>query len=210
MENFTLIKFFRYKSFADDFLEGKLYANRLSCFRKMEKAQGGDPDEGAIEFPTDNARIEFRDSITGEIANVIESEEFVGPISLRPNWVNFLNVFCMHKAGVTNNDLGASIRIDSGLPKRFGEHVVVITNVKEFFARVDKVATAKTQEYRRGPVIYDEPASFEELHSIRAALYKKPEFSGEREYRFVFSIDMDNGNANCLEIGDIKDIAVMV
>ena len=45
------------------------------------------------------------------------------------------------------------------------------------------------------------------MHSIKAAFYKVPDLSYQREYRLAFDINADNDKAVSLEIGDIRDIS---
>ena len=45
---YFLVKMSDSEDFAKAFRSGKLYANRLSCFRKLEAGKRGDPHEGVF------------------------------------------------------------------------------------------------------------------------------------------------------------------
>ncbi len=205
-----LLKFFHNKGFADDFLGGKLYANRIKYYRGLEETQGGDRSEGITELFFKNSVMTFtnvKDGTTHIVGG--KDNDISGPQTvIKSTKRDLLNVYCMHKVDAENTEEGIKFRIDRDLPERFGRYIVAITNTEFFFQQVDKIAKIATRRYVRGAVTYDEPTSFDEIFSIRAELYKRPEFSFEREYRFVFDIDTDNENPHCLEIGDIRDISI--
>ena len=94
-----LVKVFEEESHANDFVRGKLFAQRLCYFKKLEDRAGrGDRDEGAIVPPIDNLqiRLEARNVDTGEIEQFTFASELGAPPVLRPRWFDNVNVFCMY------------------------------------------------------------------------------------------------------------------
>ena len=192
---------------AEQFLDGQLYCNTLSFLRKQF-----DEYEGTVPL-TGTLRI-------GDLE--IPKEDLAEPPLLMPNVVSDLNVFCMF--------CWASPKVDSDkilfdpesqlgsirdLKQTFGEHIVVIRNVTEFFRRVDKAVEHPYNAVLgsiRGIVNYVEPSTGElPPTTLRAllntALRKRKSFFEEKEYRFVYLTGRDPAGPFVLNIGDIRDIA---
>ena len=69
-----LVKMFSEEDHADKFMQGEIFARRLSWFRKLEgDAQRGDELEAAIVYQSENIRIvlEPTNIETGEVEEVI-------------------------------------------------------------------------------------------------------------------------------------------
>ena len=69
LQYIVLATFFQEEKYANDFVEGRLFANRLSYFKKLEgDERRGDEDEGAIVFQRGNFTLELTvvDEDTGE------------------------------------------------------------------------------------------------------------------------------------------------
>ena len=123
------------------------------------------------------------------------------------------NVFCMHMAyceeyRILPSGLKLHIEIADACIQEFGEQATIITDRRMFFDRVDKRMTGlKCRSWKRSPVEYQTPDEhpFDLMHTIRAAFYKDPKFSYQREYRLAFDISAGNNEAICLDIGDLSD-----
>ena len=203
------------EDFANAFRSGKLYANRLSYFRKLEAGKRGDPHEGAFVL-SDKGVLTLTATFPGGSETITLTEkDFARPPLLMPDSVSFLNIFCMHMAHCREFTLLSAgpesrVKLDLEIPEaciqEFGRYAVVIAHPGKFFARVDRMVDLQSRLWRHGPVEYQDPP-WNLMHSIRAAFYKDPDLSYQREYRLVFDINADNEKAVCLEIGDISDIS---
>lgn len=208
---YLLIKICRKKEYADCFLSGKLYANRLRYFRD----QGIDKYEGAIWLQPDKCLFTLHGCL-------IPAEDFARPIQAQLQRIDNLHIFCIfafhHSVGFETlspenvddfkaNQLGSM----DACRKDFGAHAVVITNAQEFFNRVDAALKRMWQEKRilRSPrclVEYYDPDTFH-MEISKIPFYKRNEFIHQKEYR----IAINTGTVGCdplvLDIGNIRDIA---
>ena len=214
---YFLTKIFDSEDFAKAFRSGTLYANRLSLFRKMEAGKRGDPHEGVFVM-SDKGVLTLTATFPGGSDTITLTEkDFAGPPLLLPNSVSFLNIFCMHMAHCREFALSSvgttpRVNLDLDIPeaciREFGQYAVIITHTGKFLARVKRMAELLSQRWRYGPVEYQDPP-WNLMHSIKAAFYKVPELSYQREYRLAFDINAEDDKAVCLEIGDISDISFM-
>ena len=216
-----LAKMFEEKEYADDLLEGKLFVNRLSYFKKIEADDGrGDEDEGAIMPPLDGLSLTFAvtNEDTGETEQfAIPKEDLAAPPVIRPEWFDHINVYCVYAGQVSNlecitPDNAEDFRRQLELPEdaeNLGGHAVVITNVPEFIKRVNDAAghkgyriTYKAVEY------YDAEFGSPPVRSdVETIFTKRKEFENQSEFR----IAIETGTLGCdpitLDIGSIADIA---
>lgn len=90
---FFFVKVFDKEEYAEDFIKGKLFSNRLSFFRKYEEnesANRGDKHEGVVGWhQPDQIRLEINGRIITDLA---------GPVMTQMNWHDHLNVFCIYAA----------------------------------------------------------------------------------------------------------------
>ena len=214
---YFLTKMFGSEDFSKAFRSGKLYANRLSFFRKLEAGQRGDPHEGVFVV-SDKGVLTLTATFPGGSDTITFTEkDFAGPPLLMPDSVSFLNIFCMHMAHCREFALSSAasetrVKLDLEIPeaciREFGPYAVIITHPGKFLARVKRMADLQSHQWRYGPVEYqDRPWNL--MHSIGAAFYKIPDLSYEREYRLAFDINAEDDKAVCLEIGDISDISFL-
>lgn len=217
-----LAKVFQYAKYADDFVEGKLYANRLAYFKKLEDSGvRGDQDEGAIMPQSDDLTIDLTatNQSTGETSNIRTSgNELADPLVMRPEWFDHINVFCMY-AGHTGDLETVSEKNVAAFKKQLeipeeceqlGKYAVIIKNTSEFFRRVKEGAKRKGYGFRRGLVNYYDaklgsPATREPLDTI---FTKRKEFEYQKEYRLTINTGTLGCNPITLDIGKIDDIAV--
>ena len=212
---FFLTKMSDSEDFAKAFRSGKLYANRLSFFRNLEAGNRGDPREGVFVL-SDRGVLTLTATFPGGSDTITLTEkDFASPPLLMPDSASFLNIFCMHMAHCREFEFSSSgqetrVKHDLEIPeaciREFGRYAVIITHPGKFLARVKRMAAIQSRQWRYGPVEYQEPP-WNLMHSIKAAFYKVPSLSYQREYRFAFDINADNNKAVCLEIGDISDIS---
>ena len=165
-----LVKLYNQEEYAAALLEGKLFAQRLRCFKQMEAEddERGDEYEGAIMPALPGLRFEFRRTNT----ETGEAEVFAGtgddlhsPPIVLPKWFDHLNVFCLYAGhigdveSISAEDL-PRLRRQLELTQdclELGDHAVVITNTAEFFGRVENAARKRGYGTYRGLVRYYDP-----------------------------------------------------
>ena len=149
---FFLVKFFDNPNHADDFVHGRIFANGLSRFKKVE-------DSGEA------GRMDRHEGTTGwmqpgkgrlTLNGMDISDDLAGPVQIQMDWLNHLNVFCVHAAHSGGLDL-ASISNENIEPLRqelmipgkclsLGKYAVAVTNVPDFINRMR--SSARTKGYR--------------------------------------------------------------
>ena len=211
---YLLVKFFDNESYVNDFLAGRIYANRLSYYKAIEDQQDGgrgDPKEGmGAWLQPGRGRLVINEmDMTSDLA---------GPIELQPNWLNHLNVFCLY--AVHSGDLDPcnprDWEIDAFrnyllIPDRcfsLGAHAVVICNVAEFVRRMEAASNSAGYKVKRGRVKYYSPETFHgAIRGDAAAFTKQDRFSYQREFRFAIQTGSTGTSPITLSIGGIRDIS---
>ena len=219
VELFLMAKLFACKDYADAFRAGRLYANTLGHFRRLAGRSGqADPREGALWIDTDTAFVQMGDvSLTG------------CQMAFHSNLTDRVNVVCLYTlhSGLlvpALDELPPDLKEkvydqEFFLPEAFGPHVVMITDLEEFVARVDtalqrccnKGCIARSQQ---GFVQYGDPQpSFFDymegrLRPLDPVFHKRPGFRPQNEYRIAFDTGVDAEKPRTLDIGDIRDITV--
>ena len=207
------VKFFSKKKHARAFMQGKVYANRLSYFKDIEgKDDSGRADrhEGVIGwFQPSQSRLTINEmDITGDLA---------GPIEMQREWLNYRNLFCVHAAHTGDIDLSSlsahnieDLRKQLELSEdclKLGRYAVVIRNIPEFMKRIESAAKQKGYRLSRGFVEYYEPNSFHGNFSDWEAVFRKRrEYIYQQEYRFIIDTLVVGDWPIVLEMGDIRDI----
>ena len=211
-----LMKMVTCEKHAESILDGKLHAKRLRYFRD----QGMDPYEGAMWFQPDRVELKI-----GERA--IPGEDLDGPLVMWPDRVGYMNIFCMF-AFFTGDGLPATCEQVTGFIEKqlgslkdcaeeLGPYTVVVTNATKFLKRVDRAVKAQRVHrpdcrHIRGRVRYFDPSSHNTdlMNPLRIPLDKRDQFAHQKEYRIV----VDTGKIGCdhldLEIGCIRDIAILM
>ncbi|GAB3215651.1 hypothetical protein [Pseudaeromonas pectinilytica] len=209
---FFFVKVFDKQEYAEDFIKGKLFSNRLSFFRKHEEdesANRGDKHEGVVGWhQPDQIRLEINGRVITDLA---------GPVMTQMNWHDHLNVFCIYAAHSGEFDAISEETIEDfkeqiSIPddcKKLGEYAVIVTNVTKFIERVNAAVSSNNYGLNAGLVEYYDPAifngSFSEVESI---FRKRDEYKHQREYRFSFDTGIAGHDPLILNIGDISDIAM--
>ena len=225
---FTVVKMCSSEEYANDFCQGRLYANPLGYFQRLEeKGNRADRDEGAFWEPLDSAT--FTLTATGPNGNdsiILAKKDLERPISFQFDRTKCLNVFCLYafhsgqlpdRAEVPRHlDVyRQECRIPESCQEDFGEHAVVVTNFQEFKARVAKALrhqylSENICRYKMDLVNYQ---NYQPLFSpvptvsdLHAAFYKGERFRDQSEYRVVFDTGRDKEKPCTLNIGNISDI----
>lgn len=226
---FLLARVFSDKRHAEQFLQGKLYANRLSTFKNIEGdlARGdkfearGDEYEGGVMIDPDGVSmvIQRQDSRTGESQEVVlEGHHFGSSIKMKLPYFDHLNLFCMY--GIRLSELDLTPENTDTIKERvsisdkfygFGNHVVVITNATKFINRVVIAANRERYGLEFDFVTYYDPEVGTPLipQSIETIFAKRKKFAWQEEFRFVFNTFTQGEQAVILDIGSIADIAFL-
>ena len=161
----SLAKFFEKEKYADDFVRGKVYCNTLRTFKKMkDKDASGrfDNDEGTTAWlQPDEVDIQM---------SGINFTGLAAPVQLQMYWLNHVRLFCM-VAGHTgtldvrrlSTDDIEELRSALLIPEtclQLGKYAVLVTNVTEFFKRMDAAIQTCNYLYFRGLVKYYDPETF--------------------------------------------------
>ena len=210
---FFLCKFFDNPDHASNFMNGRLYANKLSYFQNLEepdRARRGDRHEGIVAWGQPGI-------IKVEINGHDLSNDLAAPAWLSSDRLREFNVVCMHAGHVESSgtrpleDL-CQIRKRLLIPeecKKFGQIAVAIKNGPEFLNRVKVAALMNGYREAHGLVEYYDPLTFSGFFpGISGAFKKQEKFRSEREYRIVLETGSMGTDAVVLDIGHIGDIAM--
>lgn len=221
---FFLAKVFSEPGYADELIEGKLYANRFNYFKKIENDHiRGDSEEGAIMPQLDGLTIELTgtDSTTGEVNTIrISKEDLAEPPVIRPQWFDDINIFCMYAAHTKEfkniseaniNDFKKRLEMPKDC-QEFGNHAVLIKNTREFIRRVKLSAKKKGYKFYSGLVQYYDPTiGTPPIQSpIQTVFLKRRVYEYQKEWRLAMKTGTTGDDPIILEIGSIEDIAVRV
>ena len=207
-----LVKFFETREYANGFMSGRLYANRLSYFKKIEDAgdtHRGDKYEGTVVWGQPG-RIQI------EINGHDMSNDLAGPASLSLNRLDHFNVVCFYAGYIRNYSPTLTedeIKNQLIIPRKceeFGQYAVVIKDNAEFFNRVKRATNAKNYREMHGLVKYYDPDTFHgHFPGISGAFRKQEKFSYEQEYRIVIETGIAGSCPLVLDVGDISDITML-
>lgn len=219
---FLLAKVFCNKGYAEQFLEGKLYANRVFEFKRIEDdLTRGDAYEGGVMLDPDEHSmvIQAQDQETGELEEItLGGLDFGSSIKMKLSYFDNLNLFCMY--GVRISDLD-SIPANTQVIKKklalsknfhnFGKHAVVITDATQFINRVAVAAMQERYALEFDFVKYYDPEVGTLLipQSIETLFTKRNELAWQKEFRFVLNTFTQGKQAVILDIGSISDIAFL-
>ncbi len=209
---FFLAKIFDNEGYAEDFISGNIFANRLSYFRELEEAESGnrsDKHEGTVSwYQPDQIKIELNGRVLSGLA---------APASIQMHWHNHLNVFCIYAAHSGEFEKISEETLDvfkkqlqiSEECLKLGECAVLVANVPQFIDRIKKAVMSNNYEMTAGLVEYYDPNTFHGTFSETESIFRKQkEYKHQKEYRFAFDTGLEGDDPLILNIGDISDIAV--
>ena len=211
-----LVKFFGKTTYADDFVHGKIFANRLSWFKQVEDGDESgrmDRHEGTTIFlQPGKCRIKIND--------MDMSDDLAGPVQGQMNWLNHLNILCLHAGGGDldlasfSNDNIEALRQQLTIPQKcldLGKYAVVVMKVPEFIRRMRDSALAKGYGIKYGLVKYYDPETFHgHFDDEEAAFRKQNRYSFQREFRFAMNSGSLGEEPLVMDIGDISDITLQL
>lgn len=213
------IKTFEKKEYMLDFLNGKLYLNKLSYFKKMEEQfenNRADEKEGLCAiFQAKNTKLEI---------NGYQLKDIVGTVEMRNPLIDNIHVLCLF-AGTTNenniieknkfkknklDELAKDLSISDDF-KNLGKYCVLIHNTSKFIDRVVKTVKKLNCYAKAGLVNYYDNNSFNgSFQNLDAAFNKRDEYKHQKEYRFAIDTNNTVKEALVLNIGSIEDIATQI
>lgn len=211
---FFFVKVFDKQEYADDFIKGNLFSNRLSFFRKYEEdesANRGDKHEGVVSWnQPDQMQLEINGRVITDLA---------GPVMIQMNWHDHLNIFCIYAAHSGKFDSISEETIDAfkeqiSIPddcQKLGKYAVIVTNVSKFIERVKTAVRSENYGLNAGLVQYYDPSSFNGYFSeVESIFRKRDEYKHQKEYRFSFDTGTAGDSPLILNIGDISDITMQI
>ncbi|MGL5054358.1 MAG: hypothetical protein ACRC54_01570 [Fusobacteriaceae bacterium] len=202
---YTCTKTFSKKEYAEDFLKGNLRFMPLNYYTNLEGDSREDRHEGVSSL--------FQPHLSKFLVNGIELTGLAGPILVRMSEDNS-HIFCMSAFYSKNYFFETKEEFYNNLCKpcknkllTFGDRTILITNVGEFFKRMEKAINDKKLNHAREYVSY---ISLDDFHGKVEVpgFVKDLKYKDECEIRFALK-GIKEGPF-ILEIGDISDIAIIL
>lgn len=213
---YSLIKIVEKKSYAEDFVAGKLYMNPIWQFREYKDENGelrGDPYEGLMGWyqPKDGLQVTIGDV-------TIPVEDIAEPIAIQSNSVLNMNAFCMYTMNSKGfSTVSADMLQDFKKTLTIHEHCfglgnicISITHVTQFLDRVNSAIRSARINGRHGMVEYfDEKTFHGNFDSKLPGFHKRSIYSVQKEFRIIVEKYEKKAKPFVLEVGDLSDIAIM-
>lgn len=220
-----LVKFFREEQHADQFIEGKIYMNRLSFFKKIEnEPDDGRADENEAIFALYQPNgIHISVNVPGIGSTELTSQDLASPsLSFSSNQHDFLHVFCIYAIyteGFDSLDNGiilstreevGRLRSQLEIDERnfdFGTFAV-ITPAKQFLSKLRSSLLYQKYKFDMKLVdYYDEKQFHGKFNEIEIPFKKQLKFSYQNEYRICVCPKTFDSNPLIIDIGSIRDIS---
>ena len=210
-----LVKFFREAKHAADFVDGKVFCNRLCTFKKIE----GSDDSGRADR-NEGTTFWLQPGQANIVLNGRDlTEALAEPLQVQMDWLDDLHLFCMHAAHTGTLDVATLsnenievLRRELMVPDdclKLGEHAVIVKDVADFVNRMSAAAKAKNYRFTRGLVEYYNPETFHGSFRGTESVFRKQRLhSYQREYRFVIDTGSLSDCPLTLEVGDLSDITI--
>jgi hypothetical protein len=215
------IKFFQQEGWADDFIKGRIYLNRLSHFKKIEALYDDDArtdtnEAVAMWLQPDGVRMTFNFPAFGSIE--ITERDLAAPTSISFEYHDHVHLLCLHAIYTSGlptvgdkllleegqiDELHKQIRID---PRcfRFGRFSVII-KARPFIETITKIIRQQGRQMAHGLVhYYDDTAFYGNIPSKRILFYKQRRFEYQREYRIAVTSKLLGTEPLIMDIGDIS------
>lgn len=214
---FVLVKFLAEEAYVRDLLAGRIYANRLSWFRRIEAsddAARGDQHEDVVAWYQPDRGVLRLDGV--DIMPYIDR-----PIEFHSNKLDHLDLFCTTYGSIEDEvlnslvdegpeELSNTLVVSKDL-RSLGQYAVVIRDIGEFIRRMKEAADTRGYVIGQRPVDYYDPGSYHGATSLTEAVFRKQDrYRYQNEFRFVIHTQRAGDQPIILEIGDIRDIALGV
>ena len=215
------LKFCSEPNYAEDVLNGKLFANTPKYFRELERRtrKRGQGDEGELTLTVDANELNAFDTNTGDLSfslsdvklKVKYNDDDSTPI------VCFVGMLLKDMKFVSADDTHAEFDFPftqeeyDKIESDFGKHCVII-GARELERRIAQTCKNNDVEYLFEPVKYVVPNSIEKMMayancSNERFLYKDLDLSFQREYRLA--IDGEIPKDHYIPIGKLKSAKVI-
>lgn len=208
------VKVFEKNEYLKDFMNGKLFMNRLSYFQKVEdnfKCNRSDRHEGIRSWLQP-------DRIMIKIGTLdISGNELAAPIMIQMNAHKHYNVFCLYAGHTGEFEELTSENASEFLEKikindeclNLGDFCVVIHNPKLFLERITSAIKKTGYSGAAKLVEYYDPDDFHGDFDEQDVVFKKrKEYSYQSEYRIYIDTELEGDEPYVLQVGDLRDIAV--
>ncbi|WP_047647780.1 hypothetical protein [Enterobacter asburiae] len=221
------VKVFSKEEYRNDFLKGKIFMNTIKFFKEFEDAHDGnvgDKHEAVGGwFQPKGMRIVIKPE--GAEPIIITEEDLGGPVIVRMNRHDAINVFCitlLHSHGVgideqvdeeTFEKLKSYFTVPDDLAN-LGEYAVVIPKIPPFLDKIRNAAGAlitdkQALSFRAEKVnYYDKNSSLTLTNPDDAVFYKQSDYEHQSEFRFCLDRGRDVAEPFILEVGDLDGIAL--
>ncbi len=214
----ALMKFYRRREHAEQFMDGVLYCNRVPYFRKLEDQDRGDADEGMIVHAGDHV---------GELFIVDEESgkrHRIPGVTKTRFWYNSTDRLALFCTALVRSDRYATehpemahqfmerLRASHQAFVRMGAHTVVVLDVERFLKQV-QAATEREGFVSRGRAVeyYDAFPRKVELfgdQTFDPVFCKHESYREQREHRIAIDTRDDGLEPLRLSIGSLRDITV--
>ena len=220
-----LLKIYSKQEHAEKFLQGEMFAQRLSWFRDYKDEHGrSDEYEGAAVMRKDVFTFQFepQGSLSGEDTSrqVITGDDLAGPMIFRSRVVENMNLFCMyafHSGGFEESEGSDISAYKEHLRQhedclKLGDYTVAIQDAPEFRTRVQEAVAKRGFQMGCQLVEYYDPdiGTSVDPFSREVVFLKQKRYIYQREYRFAIDTGTLGTDAKTLDIGPIHDIAFLM
>ena len=221
-----LIKFFTQKEHAEQFMDGDIYMNRLSFFKKIEDAgDDGRADQyEAISHWWQPDDLIIKLNIPGVGETEITKKDLAAPVTMALQAHDDLHVFCMYamwtdgfecidgKIDYAQEDaekLRKQLIIDERCFK-FGEHAVIVPAVQ--FIEKTKIALKETKKKSRMKIVdyFDGKKFHGAVDEVGIPFNKLNEYSYQNEFRICIDSQTRGDDPFTLRIGGIREFSARV
>jgi hypothetical protein len=220
---FCLIKFFEREEWADEFIRGRIYLNRLSYFKKIEAHQenNGRPDANeavAMWWQPHGCVIDIDIPRVGRAK--LTEKDFAAPIFTSYTHHNYFHILCLHALSISGfpvvdarfqfseghiDELQRQVRIDRRC-FRFGPFAVVMA-ARPFIERFEGVLRQQGRKVTEGLVEYYDDATFNgEIPHEHILFRKQNRFKYQREFRIAVEPILLGNDPLIVNIGDISHL----
>lgn len=218
------VKFFSKECYADQFLDGKIFANRLSYFKNIEEeCADGRSDRNEVVaawLQPGTTSITF-----SGLSNLnISSSDLASPVTVAFDFHADWHVYCLHTIYLDGFEIvdgkfylseeqkenfEQQLKVDDRCI-RFGNFAVMV-RVDCFIEQLKKEIRKTKKHVLGGLVTYYDPSTFNgNFKFSEIPFHKQNRFAYQREYRLCFPT-ADNGNDPLIfDIGDISAFSAKV
>ena len=201
------------RTHAEDILNGRLYLNGLSYYKQREQDDGKkDPSEGLRLWQGD---IIIDCTINGhQIKSVKRVKSQDNLLDKHFLWCIFVGHAGNFDEKELTDDNLADFRRQIGYPGQRmqeelrSEYTVLFLDGGELIERIVRACERKGYGCACGPVRYYDPEVDSVIEDI--IFFKKANFSYQQEFRFVVTGAPVAGDHLRLDVGDLRDISVMM